>query len=59
MLEKLAPYRKTVTAVVTGLLGWVAVVIASASAHIVAGEWYMLATVVAAALGVYQVTNKA
>jgi hypothetical protein len=54
----LAPYRKTVAAVVTGLIGWATVVVTSAAAAITAGEWIMLATVVATALGVYQVSNE-
>lgn len=56
-MTKLAPYRKTVTAVVTGLIGWGAVVIASPSGPITAPEWLMLATVVAQGLGVYAVAN--
>lgn len=58
MLTFLAPYRKTVTALVTGILGWVAVVIASDSTAITSGEWYMLAVVIATALGVYQIANE-
>lgn len=55
----LAPYRKTVTAVVTGAIGWATVVVTSAPAAITSGEWIMLATVMATAFGVYQVANKA
>ena len=54
----LAPYRKTVTAVVTGLIGWATVVVTSESIDITSGEWIMLATVLATALGVYQVSNE-
>jgi hypothetical protein len=54
MLEK---YRKTITAVVTGGIGWAVVVVESASDSITSGEWIMLATVLATALGVYGVPN--
>lgn len=53
----LSPYRKTVTAVVTGLIGWSTVVVTSAALAITSGEWIMLATVLATALGVYQIPN--
>ena len=52
------PYSKTITALVTGLIGWVTAVITSAPAEITANEWVMLATVVAVSLGVYGVTNE-
>lgn len=55
----LAPYNKTVAAVVTGLIGWATAVVTSAPSAITAGEWIMAATVLATAFGVYQVTNKA
>jgi len=51
-------YRKTITALVTGLIGWGAAVVASASTPVTATEWIMLATVSATALGVYGVTNE-
>lgn len=54
----LAPYRKTVTAVVTGLIGWGTVVVTSAATAVTGGEWIMLATVLATALGVYTATNE-
>ena len=54
----LAPYRKTISAVVTGLIGWAAAVVASAPAHVTASEWVFGATVLATALGVYTVGNK-
>jgi hypothetical protein len=50
-------YRKTVAAVVTGLIGWAAAVAVSPAASISASEWVVGATVLATALGVYQVTN--
>lgn len=50
--------RKTVTALVTGNLGWVATVIASEPAKISQSEWLMLAIVNATALGVYSFANK-
>jgi hypothetical protein len=51
-------YRKTITAVVTGVIGWAAVVVASNQTAITASEWLMLATVVATACGVYTVANQ-
>jgi hypothetical protein len=56
--NRLAPYRKTVTAVVTGAIGWATLVVTSGSGPITAEEWIMLATVVATALGVYQIPNE-
>lgn len=56
-MSKLAPYRKTITAIVTGLIGWAAAVVASKPSAITATEWIMLATVLATALGVYGVSN--
>lgn len=54
----LAPYRKTVAAVVTGMIGWASAVVVSDPAQITAGEYVMLATVLATAFGVYQVANE-
>lgn len=53
-----APYRKTVTAIVTGLIGWATLVVTSEPAAITSGEWIVFATVVATALGVYQIPNE-
>lgn len=50
-------YRKTITALVTGNIGWAAVVIASPPAAVTASEWLALAVVEATALGVYAVSN--
>lgn len=49
--------RKTITAVVTGLIGWGSAVVVSAPAAITAGEWVGLGTVLAIGLGVYAVAN--
>jgi hypothetical protein len=49
----LTKYRKSITALVTGILGWGGVVVASESADISAPEWLFLGVVVATALGVY------
>jgi hypothetical protein len=54
----LAPYRKTVAAIAIGLLGWGGSVVTSTQSPITASEWLQLGTVVATALGVYQVTNE-
>lgn len=50
-------YRKTVTALVTGLIGWGAAVVASTPTAVTASEWIMFATAVATGLGVYAVGN--
>jgi hypothetical protein len=57
-MPSLAPYRKTIAAVVTGVLGWVAVVITSNATHITASEWLLLGTNAATALGVFGVANE-
>lgn len=54
----LKPYMKTITAVVTGLLGWSAIVVASASSDITSTEWQLGAVALATALGVYTIANK-
>lgn len=51
-------YRKTITAVITGLIGWAAAVVVSDRASISASEWIMFATALATALGVYTVKNE-
>jgi hypothetical protein len=55
---KLKAYRKTVTALVTGALGWGAVVVSSASGPVTASEWLALGVVSATAVGVYAVANE-
>lgn len=54
----LAAYKKTVTALATGVIGWGLVVVTSAAAAITSGEWMMLAVAVATGLGVYAVRNE-
>lgn len=53
----LGTYNKSVTALVTGVLGWAAVVISSDTKSITAPEWLGLAVAAATALGVYGVAN--
>ncbi len=53
----LGKYGKTVAAVVTGVVGWAALVVNSAPAAVTGPEWIVLATVVATSLGVYTVKN--
>lgn len=53
----LGRYQKTIAALVTGLIGWGAVVVASAATHVTASEWLALAVVLATPLGVYAVPN--
>lgn len=55
MLNK---YRKTITAVVVGAIGWATMVVASASGPITSAEWIAGATALAVALGVYGVPNQ-
>jgi hypothetical protein len=57
-MEALNPYKKTVAAIVIGVIGWATAVVTSDRATISAGEWIMLATAIATALGVYSVTNE-
>lgn len=54
----LSEYRKTISAIVTGFIGWATVVVASDPTAVTSSEWLMLATVLATALGVYTVENK-
>ncbi len=53
------PYSKTVTALVTGLIGWATAVATQAGgfAAITSVEWIGLVTVVAVAFGVFTVPN--
>lgn len=53
----MTPYRKTISALVTGLLGWGAVVVTSESSAITASEWLALGVALATAFGVYAVPN--
>lgn len=57
-MSNLPAYRKTIAAVVTGLLGWAAVVVTSESSQVTASEWLVLGTALATALGVYSVPNE-
>lgn len=54
----LPAYRKTLTALVTGVIGWAGAVTVSAPARITAAEWIVLATVLATALGVFGMPNE-
>lgn len=53
----MAKYRKTITAIVTGAIGWATMVVASNSGPITPAEWIAGATALATALGVYAVPN--
>lgn len=53
----MSAYRKTISALVTGVIGWAGVVITSAPAAITASEWLGLGVVVATAVGVFAVPN--
>lgn len=55
---QLSQYRKTITAIVVGLIGWAGVVITSPRSTISASEWLGLAVALATALGVYSVPNE-
>lgn len=54
----LSVYRKSITALVVGLLGWGTMVVTSEPAAITANEWLALGVALATALGVYQVPNQ-
>lgn len=58
MLTKLAPYKKTVAAVVGAGTAFAALVITSEPAAITAPEWLSGGIGLATALGVYGVENK-
>ena len=58
MFPFLAPYAKAVAALVTPLIGWGMVVVASASGPVTASEWLGLAVAGATGFGVYAVPNK-
>lgn len=53
----LSHYTKTLAAVVTGMLGWAAQVVASTPTAITSAEWVGFGTTLAIALGVYAVPN--
>lgn len=54
----LSPYRKTIAAVITALIGWAAAVVTSPAEAITAAEWIFGATGLAVALGVYVTPNE-
>jgi len=58
MFSNLAPYRKTVTALVVGLIGWATVVVTSQPVAVTSSEWLQFAVTLATAFGVYQVPNE-
>lgn len=53
----LSKYRKTITALVVGAIGWATLVVESSSGPITSTEWIAGATALAMALGVYTVAN--
>ena len=53
-----APYRKTITALVTGAIGWATLVVTSDTLGVTPEEWIAGATALAIALGVYAVPNE-
>lgn len=54
----LSEYRKTVTALCVGLLGWGTVVVTSDPTAITSSEWIAFGVALATALGVYAVPNE-
>lgn len=50
-------YGKTVTALITTLIGFATLVVNSDPVKITASEWIVLATGLATALGVYAISN--
>jgi hypothetical protein len=56
-MSKLSAYKKTITAVVVGVIGWATLVVTSDATAISAEEWIAGATALAIALGVYAVPN--
>ena len=57
----MSKYAKSITAFVTGILGWLSYVIAANPTHftVTNPEWLALAVAVATALGVYGMPNTA
>lgn len=55
----LGTHAKLITALVTGIVGWVTLVVQSSAHDISAGEWTVLLTAIVTALGVYVVPNAA
>ena len=53
----LGKYGKTITAIITGAIGWATLVVNSDAVDITANEWIVGATALATALGVYAVAN--
>ena len=53
----MAKYRKTIAALVTGVIGWATAVVQSGPSAVSATEWIMLAVAVATAAGVYAIPN--
>lgn len=51
-------YSKTISALVTGAIGWATLVVNSASGPITSAEWIVGATALATALGVYTFANQ-
>ena len=49
--------NKTLTALITGVIGWATLVVNSPAHAITPSEWIQLATAVAVALGVYTISN--
>lgn len=57
-IDSLKPYKKTITAVVGNSIAWGYIVVQSPQLHITASEWLGGAGLLAAAFGVYQITNE-
>ena len=51
-------YKKTITALVTGAIGWATMVVSSPAVSITGPEWIAGATFVAIGLGVYGAKNQ-
>lgn len=58
-MTKLGKYQKTIAALVAGILGWFAVIIAASpnNFHVTSSQWLALGVALATALGVYGVPN--
>lgn len=56
-MKNINKWAKSATALVTGVIGWGLVVVASDPAPITASEWMQLAIAVGIGLGVYAVPN--
>lgn len=57
-MGKLKAYKKSITAFVTVVIGWLQLVVGSVEGPISANEWILLVIGLAGTFGVYQLVNE-